>query len=342
MVLARLIAGWPRCWAASTAGARARVFGYGTSAHAALAGRRHGPAPPRGPPVRQQLEGEGRGDLVGDVGHANVKVGQLRLHHVAVDNLQLVLVGGALRGGARKRGGRTRLTAWTTQRVASQPGGCGQASRRAPKPRSRCRAGQCLRAAAGPTCTRRCSSSTIRGSSSTAMTYRGVGSRCRRCGAAELCAWVLPREGRASAKGYRSNTVQYRGRQARPGIILARRMHSCTVGALCPSCTPRGSIAHLLCPLQQLHGQVASTCRRSGASGTAEMASAWLADWAQCLRGRSTWAAQGDGKHQLSSCRCCRCFFAFRCSGAAVWAVSAGPSALAPGPAPWHTVPPGR
>ena len=36
----------------------------------------------------QQLKGEGRGDLVGYVGHAQVKVGQLGLHDVALNDLQ--------------------------------------------------------------------------------------------------------------------------------------------------------------------------------------------------------------------------------------------------------------
>ena len=37
--------------------------------------------------VRQQLEGERGGDLVGDVGHAHIEVGQLRLHHVTLHHL---------------------------------------------------------------------------------------------------------------------------------------------------------------------------------------------------------------------------------------------------------------
>ena len=39
--------------------------------------------------VRQQLKGERRGYLVGDVGHADVKVGQVCLHHVCLDHLRL-------------------------------------------------------------------------------------------------------------------------------------------------------------------------------------------------------------------------------------------------------------
>jgi hypothetical protein len=40
----------------------------------------------------EQLEDEGRGDLVGHVGDADVKVGQVDLHEVAQDELQLVSV----------------------------------------------------------------------------------------------------------------------------------------------------------------------------------------------------------------------------------------------------------
>jgi hypothetical protein len=46
--------------------------------------------------VCQQLECEGAGDVVGDVGHAQVKVGQVNLHEVPVNDLQLLLVGCAL------------------------------------------------------------------------------------------------------------------------------------------------------------------------------------------------------------------------------------------------------
>jgi hypothetical protein len=42
--------------------------------------------------VGEQLEDEGRGDLVGHVGDADVKVGQVDLHEVAQDELQLVSV----------------------------------------------------------------------------------------------------------------------------------------------------------------------------------------------------------------------------------------------------------
>jgi len=43
------------------------------------------PAPPT---TRQQLEGEGRGDVVRDIGHAQVEVGELSAHEVAVDDLR--------------------------------------------------------------------------------------------------------------------------------------------------------------------------------------------------------------------------------------------------------------
>lgn len=42
---------------------------------------------PLHPPVRKQLESEGRRDLIGNVGNADVKVRQLGLHDVHVDNL---------------------------------------------------------------------------------------------------------------------------------------------------------------------------------------------------------------------------------------------------------------
>jgi len=48
------------------------------------------------PPVCQQLESERAGDVVGDVGHTEVKVGQVDLHEVTMDDLQLLLVGRAL------------------------------------------------------------------------------------------------------------------------------------------------------------------------------------------------------------------------------------------------------
>jgi hypothetical protein len=47
-------------------------------------------------PVCQQLEGEWAGDVVGDVGHTQVKVGQVYLHEVSMDDLQLLLVRRAL------------------------------------------------------------------------------------------------------------------------------------------------------------------------------------------------------------------------------------------------------
>ena len=37
--------------------------------------------------VRQELKGEGRGDLIGDVGHAHIKIWQLCLQHVTLDDL---------------------------------------------------------------------------------------------------------------------------------------------------------------------------------------------------------------------------------------------------------------
>ena len=46
--------------------------------------------------VRQQLEGERGGDLVGDVGDAHIEVGQLLLHDVALHHL-------------RRLGGRARM-----------------------------------------------------------------------------------------------------------------------------------------------------------------------------------------------------------------------------------------
>jgi hypothetical protein len=46
--------------------------------------------------VRKQLEREGAADVVGDVGDAQVKVGQVGLHDVAVDDLKLLSVRRAL------------------------------------------------------------------------------------------------------------------------------------------------------------------------------------------------------------------------------------------------------
>lgn len=47
-------------------------------------------------PMCQQLEGEGAGDVVRNVCHTEVEVGQVNLHEVPVDDLQLLLVGSAL------------------------------------------------------------------------------------------------------------------------------------------------------------------------------------------------------------------------------------------------------
>ena len=50
--------------------------------------------------VREQLECERGGDVVGDVRHTQVKVGQLNFHEVAVDDLCVcVCVGGGGGGG---------------------------------------------------------------------------------------------------------------------------------------------------------------------------------------------------------------------------------------------------
>ena len=43
-------------------------------------------------PVRKQLEGEGGGDVVRDVGDAEVEEGQVGLEDVALEHLQLCLV----------------------------------------------------------------------------------------------------------------------------------------------------------------------------------------------------------------------------------------------------------
>ena len=46
--------------------------------------------------MREELEGEGRGDYVGDVCDADVKVGEVDLHDVAVDDLEVARVRRAL------------------------------------------------------------------------------------------------------------------------------------------------------------------------------------------------------------------------------------------------------
>lgn len=52
-------------------------------------------APERGS-VRQQFEGQGRGNVVRDVSDAEVEERQVHLHEVAVDDLQVTGVRGAL------------------------------------------------------------------------------------------------------------------------------------------------------------------------------------------------------------------------------------------------------
>jgi hypothetical protein len=61
-----------------------------------IGGRREGRRPGHGP-VGEQFEDERGGDLVGHVGDADVEVGQVDLHEVAQDELELVSVGTAHR-----------------------------------------------------------------------------------------------------------------------------------------------------------------------------------------------------------------------------------------------------
>ena len=63
-----------------------RVPGAGDEAHGELV-LEHDDGRAEGGSVREQLEGERRRDLVRDVGHADVEVGQLLLHHVPLDDL---------------------------------------------------------------------------------------------------------------------------------------------------------------------------------------------------------------------------------------------------------------
>ena len=50
---------------------------------------KHDDCCPESRPMRQKLEGEWRGDLVGDVGDADVKVWETLLHHIPLYDLQM-------------------------------------------------------------------------------------------------------------------------------------------------------------------------------------------------------------------------------------------------------------
>lgn len=67
--------------------------------------------------MREELESERGGDLVGDVGDAEVEVGEVDFHDIAVDDLELVLVGG-LRAGASSRSSRWGGEGWVGLRMS--------------------------------------------------------------------------------------------------------------------------------------------------------------------------------------------------------------------------------
>lgn len=82
--------------------AEERRAGLGNEAHGKLTlEHEHGAAEQRA--VRQKFEGQRRRDLIGNVGHAHVEVGQLNLQEIAVDDLQLVSVFTAARAWQQHR-----------------------------------------------------------------------------------------------------------------------------------------------------------------------------------------------------------------------------------------------
>ena len=56
----------------------------------------HDHCSPEAGTMSQQFEGQGTGDIIRDVGHTQVKVRQLSLHEICMDDLELVGIGGAL------------------------------------------------------------------------------------------------------------------------------------------------------------------------------------------------------------------------------------------------------
>ena len=64
-----------------------RVSRIGYQAHGKLP-LEHDNSTSEGGPVREKLECEGRRDLVGDVGNADVEVGKIALEHIRIDHLK--------------------------------------------------------------------------------------------------------------------------------------------------------------------------------------------------------------------------------------------------------------